>query len=165
MNRWEPAEREEEEETVAKGCFQSKHTPRLWPHKIWKISFARIVDGIRVVCENEEDALHLISQQHHRHPVKSDWKGEGQAGTNSEWDCDKRELTTSVKGYVKKALHPFQHDAPSRPIHSPSKREPPSHSRKKMQFAPADKDSRRTTRTERHSTFIKFVGSSCAMQQ
>ena len=64
-------QRECREETVAKGCFQSKHTPRLWPHKIWKILSTQVVDDIRVLHENEEDAMHLISHHHHHHPVSS----------------------------------------------------------------------------------------------
>ena len=82
-------------------------------------------DDFGVMCEDIEDAKHLEGALKAHHPVKSDWQGEKHIVIDLAWNysdtMSERQLATSVKGYVKKALHQFQHDSPSKPEHSPSK--------------------------------------------
>ena len=128
------------------GYFQSKYTPGLWLHKTRRISFTLVVDDFGVKYENIADANHLLNTITAEYPVKTDWTGEKYIGIDLKWDYTKREVTTYMKGYVKKALHQFQHDTPHKPEWAPSKYEPPKYGQK-IQYAPIE-DPKKMTKTE-----------------
>ena len=128
------------------GYFQSPHTPGLWLHKTRDISFTLVVDDFGVKYTNKADAEHLEGVLKQNYPVKSDWKGEKYIGIDLDWDYLARKLVTTMKGYVKKALHQFQHEAPSKPEDSPSKYVPPNYGQK-VQLTTID-ETREMTKTE-----------------
>ena len=106
------------------GYYACQFTPGLWRH-VWRpTSFALVVDNFGVKVVGDTHANHLIKTLEKYHDVTVDWKGELFVGIKLEWDYKKRILDTHVPGYVKKALHKYQHAPPSHPQHAPAKAAP-----------------------------------------
>jgi hypothetical protein len=57
--------------------------------------------------------------------ISSDWKGGAYCGLTLDWDYEKRTVELSMPGYIKAALHKYQHPAPARPEHAPHTWNPP----------------------------------------
>jgi hypothetical protein len=57
--------------------------------------------------------------------ISSDWNGTAYCGLTLEWDYKNRTVDLSMTGYIKDALHKYQHPAPARPEHSPHTWNPP----------------------------------------
>ena len=74
--------------------------------------------------------------------------GDKYIGIDLDWNYDKRELTTVMKGYAQKALLQFKHKSPTRPYHSPSQYITPKYGAK-TQYTKID-DSTPMTETEKH---------------
>ena len=89
------------------GYYQAKHTKGLWLHKLKKISFTLIVDDFGCKFINREDVEDLVKLLEGTYPCKCDWTGNRYIGIHLDWDYKKRELKTSMPGYVKKALIQF----------------------------------------------------------
>jgi hypothetical protein len=60
-----------------------------------------------------------------KYSISSDWNGTAYCGLTLNWDCQSRTVDLSMPGYIKAALHKYQHPAPSRPEHSPHTCNPP----------------------------------------
>ena len=103
----------------------------LWLHKTKSISFTLVVDDFGVCYEDRTDCEELIKLLEETYPCKCDWSGNRYIGVNLDWDYKKRELRTSMPGYVKKALVQFQHiKEGGRKQHSPSPYEAPDYGKK-----------------------------------
>jgi hypothetical protein len=70
-----------------------------------------------------------------------DLTGSSFLGLTIEWDYTTRHVDISMPDYVRKALHEFQHPAPKRPTHSPSKWTAPIYGAQ-IQYAPKIDDSK-----------------------
>jgi hypothetical protein len=57
--------------------------------------------------------------------ISSDWKGSAYCGVTLQWDYKNRTVDLSMQGYIKAALHKYQHAAPARPEHAPHTWNPP----------------------------------------
>jgi hypothetical protein len=57
-----------------------------------------------------------------------------------EWDYNNRKVDLSMPGYIKAALHNYQHPAPTRPEHAPHKWNPPVYGAK-AQYVEDDNNS------------------------
>jgi hypothetical protein len=57
--------------------------------------------------------------------ISSDWKGSAYCGLTLEWDYKNRIVDLSMPGYIKTALHTYQHAAPARPEHASHTWNPP----------------------------------------
>jgi hypothetical protein len=57
--------------------------------------------------------------------ISSDWNGGANCGLTLDWDYEKRTVDLSIPGYIKTALHKYQHAAPARPEHAPHTWNPP----------------------------------------
>jgi hypothetical protein len=57
--------------------------------------------------------------------ISSDWNGTAYCGLTLDWDDKKRTVDLSMPGYVKAALHKYQHVAPAHPEHTPHTWNPP----------------------------------------
>jgi hypothetical protein len=57
--------------------------------------------------------------------ISSDWKGSAYCGLTLEWDFKNRTVDLSMPGYIKAALHKYQHAAPPHPEHAPHTWNPP----------------------------------------
>jgi hypothetical protein len=59
------------------------------------------------------------------HDISSDWNGSAYCGLTLDWDYKKRTVDLSMPGYIRAALHKYQHPAPARPEHAPHTWNPP----------------------------------------
>ena len=91
------------------GYYQVPKTNGLWKHESRQISFTLVVDDFGVSYVDKADALHLEAALKKNYPMTVDWTGDKYIGINLDWNYSKRELRTSMPGYVKKALKQFNH--------------------------------------------------------
>jgi hypothetical protein len=57
--------------------------------------------------------------------ISSNWKGSAYCGLTLEWDYKKGTVDLYIPGYIKAALHKYQHAAPTRLEHAPHTWNPP----------------------------------------
>jgi hypothetical protein len=57
--------------------------------------------------------------------ISSDWKGSAYCSLTLDWDYKNRTVDLFMPGYIKAALHKYQHAAPTRPEHAPHTWNPP----------------------------------------
>ena len=97
-----------------------QHTPSLWRHQWCPISFFLVVDDFGVKCIGEEHAGHLIEcLRNYYQEVDIDWEGKCFCGVHLKWDYDHHTCNLSMPGYVKNALHKFQHPTPKQTQDNP----------------------------------------------
>jgi endonuclease I len=79
--------------------------------------------GVKYVgCEHAEHLMKCIKKNYN---ISSDWKGSAYCGLTLEWDYKNRTVDLSMPGYIKAALHKYQHASPTRPEHAPHTWNPP----------------------------------------
>jgi hypothetical protein len=83
------------------------------------------VDDVGVKCVGREHAEHLMACIKKNYNISSDWNGHAYCGLTLYWDYTNRTVDLSMPGYIKTALHKYQHAAPSRPEHAPHTWNPP----------------------------------------
>jgi hypothetical protein len=83
------------------------------------------VDDFRIKYVGCEHAEHLMECIKNSYNISIDWKGSAYYGLTLEWDYQKRTVDLSMPGYIKAALHKYQHAAPTRPEHAPHTWNPP----------------------------------------
>jgi hypothetical protein len=106
------------------GYRPTQHTHGLWKHDTRPISFSLVVDdfGVKYVGrEHDEHVMECIKNYN----MSSDWKGSTYCGLTLEWDYKNRTVDLSMPGYIKAALHKYQHAAPTHPEHAPHMCNPP----------------------------------------
>jgi hypothetical protein len=85
-----------------------------------------------------EHADHLLSALRDLYACTVDWKGTEYIGLTLDWDYAARTVDLSMHGYIRDALHRFQHPQhPTRPEHSPHAWVPPTCGAP-IQLAPLD---------------------------
>jgi hypothetical protein len=57
--------------------------------------------------------------------ISSGWNDTSYCGLTLDWDCKSCTVDLSMPGYIKAALHKYQHPAPARPEHAPHTWNPP----------------------------------------
>jgi hypothetical protein len=107
------------------GYRPTTHTHGLWTHDTRPISFSLVVDDFGVKYVGREHAEHLMACIKKNYNISSDWNGTAYCGLTFDWDYKHRPVDLSMPGYIKAALHKYQHPAPSRPEHSPHMWNPP----------------------------------------
>ena len=121
------------------GYYQVPKTNGLWKHESRQISFTLVVDNFGVSYVDKADALHLEAALKKNYPMTVDWTGDKYIGINLDWNYSKRELRTSMPGYVKKALKQFNHVLSSQKrVDSPTPFVPPKYGSKKPQMVYKD---------------------------
>jgi hypothetical protein len=60
-----------------------------------------------------------------KYNISSNWNGTAYCGLTLEWDYKNRTVDLSMAGYIKAALHKYQHPAPALPEHAPHTWNPP----------------------------------------
>ena len=121
------------------GCVQSKFIPSLWKHCKYDVSFTLVVDDLGVKYVGQTAIKHLLDTLRKDYTITTDWTGTNYIGFTLNWDYINHHVTLSMPNFVKKALHRLMHEAPSRPVHSPSQHTPPIYG-KKVQFVEPDKN-------------------------
>jgi hypothetical protein len=101
------------------GYHQTKFTPGLWRHVTHPIQFTLVVDDFGVQYVGKEHAQHLIDALETEYTVSKDWTGGLYCGITLKWDYSNKHVDLSMPGYIKDALHKFQHSMPKRPQSGP----------------------------------------------
>jgi hypothetical protein len=101
------------------------HTHGSWTHDYRPISFSLVVDDFGVKYVGQEHAEHLMTCIKKKYNISSDWNGTAYCGLSLDWDYKDRTVDLSMPGYIKTALHKYQHPAPARPERSPHTLNPP----------------------------------------
>ena len=91
------------------GYYKVPKTNGLWRHETRPISFTLVVDNFGVSYVDRKDAEHLEAALKDHYPMTIDWTGDKYIGITLDWDYKKRELRTSMPGYVEKSLKQFKH--------------------------------------------------------
>jgi hypothetical protein len=107
------------------GYRPTTHTHGLWTHDTRPISFSLVVDDFGVKYVGREHAEHLMTCIKKNYNISSDWNGTAYCGLALDWDYKNRTVDLSMPGYIKVALHKYQHPAPARPEHAPHGWNPP----------------------------------------
>jgi hypothetical protein len=97
------------------GYRPTTHTHGLWTHDTRTISFSLVVDDFGVKCIGREHAEHLMTCIKKNYNISSHWNGTAYCGLTLDWDYKNRTVDLSMPGYIKAALHKYQHPAPARP--------------------------------------------------
>jgi hypothetical protein len=83
------------------------------------------VDDFGVKYVGREHAEHLMECIKKNYNISSNWNGSAYCGLTLYWDYKTRTVDLSMPGYIKAALHKYQHTAPVRPEHAPHTWNPP----------------------------------------
>jgi hypothetical protein len=83
------------------------------------IQFTLVVDKFGVQYVGAEHAQHLIAVLETDYTVSKDWTGSLYCGITLDWDYANKHVDLSMPGYIKDALHKFQHPLPRRPQYAP----------------------------------------------
>jgi hypothetical protein len=83
------------------------------------------VDDFGVKYIGREHAEHLMACTKKNYNISRDWNGSAYCGLTLDWDYKNRTVDLSMPGYIKAALHKYQHGAPARPEHAPHTWNPP----------------------------------------
>jgi hypothetical protein len=97
------------------GYRPSTHTHGLWTHDTRPISFSLVVDDFGVKYVGRE----------HAENISSNWNGAAYCGLTLDWAYKNRTVDLYMPGYIKAALHKYQHPASARPEHAPHTWNPP----------------------------------------
>jgi hypothetical protein len=144
------------------GYHPTTHTHGLWTHDTRPISFSLVVDDFRVKYVGREHAEHLMTCIKKNYSISSNWNGTAYCGLTLDWDYKNRTVDLYMPGYIKAALHKYQHPTPARPEHSTHTWNPPIYGAK-TQFvsdttpshALSDKDVKKVTTSYRHITILR----------
>ena len=94
------------------GYERMARTEGLFKHKTRDITFTLVVDDFGIKYTQQADVDHLIAAVRDKYPFKVDWEAKQYVGIHLKWDYEKRELRTSMDGYVEQALKEFKHVTP-----------------------------------------------------
>jgi hypothetical protein len=86
-----------------------------------------LVDGFGVKYVGQEHAEHFMACIKKNYNISSDWNGGAYCGLTLDWDYNDRKMDLSMPGYIKAALHKYQH-----PEHAPHTWNPPIYGAKKQ---------------------------------
>jgi hypothetical protein len=103
----------------AYGYAAVPNTAGLFRHAHRPVTFCLTVDDFAVKYVGKEHADHLFAALQDIYTITLDWSGTKYCGLSLDWDYAAGTVDMSMPGYVAKALHRFQHSAPTRPQHSP----------------------------------------------
>jgi hypothetical protein len=83
------------------------------------------VDDFGVKYTGREHAEHLMECIKKNYNISSNWTGSAYCGLTLEWEYKNRTVDLSMPGYIKAALHKYQHAAPACLEHAPHTWNPP----------------------------------------
>ena len=73
--------------------------------------------GIKYI--NQENALHLLNALKSKYKISTDWEGKLYYGMTLDWNYKQGTVTISIKKFVSKDLHKFQHQMPEQAEDAP----------------------------------------------
>jgi hypothetical protein len=99
------------------------------------IQFTLVVDDFGVQYVGAEHAHHIIAALETDYTVSKDWTGGLYCGIALNWDYANKHVDLSMPGYIKDALHKFQHPLPKHPQYAPHNWTVPAYGQR-IQYAP-----------------------------
>jgi hypothetical protein len=117
------------------GYHQTKFTPGLWRHVTRPIQFTLVVDDFGVQYVAKEHAQHLTETLETDYTLSKDWTGGLYCGITLKWNYMNKHVDLSMPGYIKDALHKFQHPLPKRTQYAPHNWTVPAYGQR-IQYAP-----------------------------
>jgi hypothetical protein len=97
------------------GYRPTQHTQGIWTHDTRPILFSLVVDDFGVKYVGREHAEHLMACIKKKYNISRDWNGTAYCGLTLGRDYKHRTVDLSMPGYIKAALHKYQHPAPACP--------------------------------------------------
>ena len=91
------------------GYYKCPTTAGLWKHESRPITFTLVVNDFGVKYVDKADAEHLENALKANYPMTTDWTGNKYIGITLDWNYSKREMRSSMPGYVQKALKQFNY--------------------------------------------------------
>jgi hypothetical protein len=107
------------------GHRPTEHTHGLWKHETRPVWFSLVVDDLGIKYIGRENAKHLMPSINKKYDISSDWTGSAYCGLKIDWDYANGTVDLSMHGYIKAALHKYQHPGPTHAKHVPHKWNPP----------------------------------------
>ena len=95
------------------------------------------MDDFGIKYTKQADVEHLVAAVREKYPFKVDWEAKQYIGIHLKWDYEKRELRTSMDGYVEQALKEFKHEKPKQQYKGPSRIDRPDYGQK-VQYVKLD---------------------------
>ena len=89
------------------GYAQDPNVPCLFKHESNGMQFTLVVDDFGIKYFSRESAEHLIACLEVLYPLKVNWTGHKYLGMNIDFAADRRSVTLSMPGYVRKQLLRF----------------------------------------------------------
>jgi hypothetical protein len=80
------------------GYYPARHTPGLWLHKTWSISFTLVVDDFAVKYVGKQHAKHSWNSLLRTYELTTDWTATVYYGMNLKWNYNKRTCDISMPG-------------------------------------------------------------------
>jgi hypothetical protein len=108
-----------EKRLAAKGYYQCQHTPGLWRHMWWSITFCLVIDNFGIKVTNMADFGHLKKALKEHYTIAVDYKGSLFCGVKLTWNYTHRHIDFSMPGYIATALKKYQHPTPTVPQNAP----------------------------------------------
>jgi hypothetical protein len=96
------------------------------------------VDNFGVKYVGTQHANHLFNALEEHSKAATDWDSALYCGVKLDWDYEASTVNLSMPGYVKAALHKFQHPSPKQRCHAPSQWNIPKCGAKLQLTAPID---------------------------
>jgi hypothetical protein len=97
------------------GYHQTKFTPGLWRHVTRSIQLTLVMNDFGVQYVGKEHAQYLIDALETDYTISKDWTGGLYCGITLKLDYENKHVDLSMPGYIKDALHKYQHPMPNRP--------------------------------------------------
>jgi len=82
------------------GYVRASRTKGLFVHQTRDISFTLVVDDFGIKYTKQADVDHLVAAVREKYPFKVDCEAKQYIRIHLKWDYEKRELRTSMDGYV-----------------------------------------------------------------
>jgi hypothetical protein len=118
-----------------RGYHQTKSTPGIWRHVTHPIQFTLVVDDFGVQYVGKEHAQRIIVALETDYTVSKKWTSGLYYGITLKWGYEKKHVDLSMHGYIKDAIHKYQHPMPNRPKYAPHNWNVPAHGQH-IQYAP-----------------------------
>ena len=91
------------------GCHPVQHTPGLWVHGNINTIFSLVVDGFCVQYFSMANANHFFNALRAKYLITVNMEVTVYIGIKLDLDYVHRTVTLSMRNYVRKAFHRFQH--------------------------------------------------------
>jgi hypothetical protein len=96
--------------------METRNTPR------W---FSLVMDDFGIKYIGRNNAEQLMTSIKKNCDISSDWTGSDCCSLKHNWDHINGTVDLYMPGYIKAALHKYQHPTPTRPEHAPHQWNPP----------------------------------------